>query len=312
MTGWEARAPMRSFVQNARQAVALALVTMVITTCAAVADDWIAVKLRGNVFAFHQGDWHRLERGSVVPDNRVIRTLRGGRVTFKRDAETIEIGGATQISIIDRAGKNTTVDQHYGDVEIDAERRNVQHFAVETPHLAAVVKGTRFRVESDDNGAEVEVERGEVEVTDTRRDIKVTIRAGQSAATGGSEPLSVNGDGPRAPITTLDGDPVAPQSAENEANALDGGGSDTLLGNTVSGVGDTVSRTVDSTADTVNSVSSSADKTVDGVTDTVSKTVSKTTDTVSETVSKTTDTVSDTVSTTTDTVSGVVGGLLGG
>lgn len=43
---------------------------------------------------------------------------------------------------------------------------NVQHFAVQTPFLAAVVKGTKFTVVSSKTGAEVAVQRGNVEVED--------------------------------------------------------------------------------------------------------------------------------------------------
>src|SRR5690606_23612207 len=101
-------------------------------------------------------------------DDRVIRTLRSGRVTFERGAELIELGGDTQVRIHDRTGrKHTTVLQDFGVVSIEAEARSVQHFSVRTPHLAAVVKGTRFTVRSGERTAEVEVDRGFVAVKDS-------------------------------------------------------------------------------------------------------------------------------------------------
>ena len=107
----------------------------------AFADDWMAVRLRGEVFVYHDG-WVKLERGDVVADDSIIRTLGRGRVSFERGAETIDLLPNSQIRIIDQTGRRfTTVMSDYGGVEIDAEVQNVEHFSVATPFLAAVVKG---------------------------------------------------------------------------------------------------------------------------------------------------------------------------
>ena len=41
---------------------------------------------------------------------------------------------------------STTIIQQAGSILLEVEKRNVKHFQVETPYLAAVVKGTQFRV----------------------------------------------------------------------------------------------------------------------------------------------------------------------
>ena len=163
---------------------------------AAFADDWVAVKLRGQVLQLVGGDWARLQRGDVVPDDRVIRTLGNGRVELKRDAEVISLGGNTQIQIKDRTGKRfTTVQQHFGTVEIEAEVRNVQHFAVQTPFLAAVVKGTHFIVKSGKTESSVKVTRGQVEVSETRSGAHVLVPAGQRATVSAAGEIAVTGRG---------------------------------------------------------------------------------------------------------------------
>ena len=43
-------------------------------------------------------------------------------------------------------GLSTTIVQQAGSILLEVEKRNVKHFEVETPYLAAVVKGTQFRV----------------------------------------------------------------------------------------------------------------------------------------------------------------------
>src|SRR5690349_3301858 len=117
--------------------ILLFLAFSVLFTLGASADEWVAERLRGGVFAYVGETWVALNRGDVVPDDRVIRTQNNGRVTFTRDAEVIEVGPNSQIQIIDKSGRRyTTVRQFYGTVEIKAEVQNVQHFGVRTPYLA--------------------------------------------------------------------------------------------------------------------------------------------------------------------------------
>lgn len=164
---------------------------------AALADDWVAERLRGRVFVQIDGTWEPLTRGDVVSDNSPIQSTLSGRATFERDNETVTIGGATIIQIIDLASSgpsNTVVKQHAGSVWVEADVRQVQHFSVETPFLAAVVKGTKFSVSMAEDGAEVEVERGRVEVRDAETGLRVEITPGQVASNVGGGPLSVDGE----------------------------------------------------------------------------------------------------------------------
>ncbi len=133
-----------------------------------VADDWLATKVRGQVMQAVNGNWEPLHRGDVVPDDRRVQTMKGARITLKRGNEIIELSGETQVRIVDRPGRSsfTTVKQDFGKVAVQADVRDVQHFAVETPHLAAVVKGTKFTVISGPHAAEVSVQRGHVAVED--------------------------------------------------------------------------------------------------------------------------------------------------
>jgi hypothetical protein len=190
----------------------------------ASADDWEVVKLRGTVLELVDGAWLRLERGDIVPDDRVIRTL-GGRATLVRGAETIDLGSNTQIQIFDKEARRpfTTVKQHFGTVEIEAEVRDVQHFAVETPYLVAVVKGTRFVVTSDENASEVSVGRGAVEVTGTGSDTHAVILAGQSAGAAGDAPLKVAGRGNLPAVVDAKGNPVTDAGNNGNGNANGGG-----------------------------------------------------------------------------------------
>ena len=192
-----------------RTALAALLAIAIVTTCsaAAFADEWVAVRLRGSVLQLVDGDWVKLKRGGVVPDTRVIRTLKTGNVEFERGNESVTIGPDTQIQIFDEGSAKpfTTVKQYFGTVTIEAEVRQVQHFAVQTPYLAAVVKGTKFVVTSGDEGAIVQVKRGHVFVEDKATKDSVTINAGQTAGVSA-------GEGAGAALT-VDGEPAVTEES---------------------------------------------------------------------------------------------------
>ena len=181
----------------------------------ALADDWVATKLRGHVLQLVGNQWAPLGRGDVISDDRVIRTVKGGRVTFQRGNETIDVGANTQIQIRDRSGQQfTTVQEHFGTVIVEADVRNVQHFAVTTPQMAAVVKGTRFTVTSGKSGARVSVERGHVAVEDRDTQQTTLLAVGQSAETSNGTPLHVEGKGELPTVYAANGKPVSPEAGK--------------------------------------------------------------------------------------------------
>ncbi|HTO28582.1 MAG TPA: FecR domain-containing protein, partial [Devosia sp.] len=147
--------------------VALTLVAWAGLSAFVLADDWMVDRLRGEVLVLSDGSWSPLQRGDIVSDSSRIRSVEGSRVTFTRGAEAIELSGATEIRIFDQQGERmTTIMQAYGTVTVEAERLQIQHFSVQTPFLAAIVKGTRFTVHSDDMQSSVDVARGLVQVQD--------------------------------------------------------------------------------------------------------------------------------------------------
>jgi len=184
----------------------------VLLVSAAHADDWLAGKLRGPVMQMVDGQWQPLTRGMVVPDDRIVRTMAAGYVTLTRGAETLDLGPNTQIQILDKAGKKpfTTVKQYFGSVSVEAEVRNVQHFAVDTPFLAAVVKGTRFTVVSGKTNSMVTVRRGHVAVENNTNKSHVLLSVGQSATVDGvkTNSIIVEGRGKLPAVLGSDGQPL--------------------------------------------------------------------------------------------------------
>lgn len=190
---------------------AAALVLAAISVAAA--DDWTAIRLRGQVIQLVNNQWVPLQRGDVVPDTRYVATMATGHVELARGGEIVSLDPNTQIRIFDKGGPKpfTTVKQDFGSVAVEAEVQQVQHFAVQTPYLAAVVKGTRFTVTSGRTGSSVAVHRGHVEVDDQHNQTHVTLSVGQSAsvdkvATAGT--IAVAGGGPLPPVLDKKGKPV--------------------------------------------------------------------------------------------------------
>lgn len=185
---------------------------LVLSPLVSLADDWAADKLRGQVVQLVGSQWQPLTRGMVVPDSRMVRTMKTGHVTFVRGTETVELGPDTQIQIHDKAGSKpfTTVKQYFGSVSVEADIRRVQHFGVDTPFLAAVVKGTRFTVTSDKAGSSVGVRRGHVAVENLHTHSMVTLSVGQTAIVGAAkaDETKVSGSGKLPTVVDTHGDPI--------------------------------------------------------------------------------------------------------
>lgn len=140
-----------------------------------------------------------------------ISTGPNGRVILTRGEERILVSPNSAIGIpAQRGSGRTTITQRAGSILLDVEKKNVQHFEVETPYLAAVVKGTQFRVTVTGRTAKVDVTRGQVQVADFKTGQLAMVLPGQTARvfSGGSSGLSLSGKGRLSPIER--GAPRAP------------------------------------------------------------------------------------------------------
>ena len=197
--------------------IALQIILSLLLVLPAVAEDWVASRLRGTAEQMVRGQWVPLVRGATVLDGQLVRTGPDGRVELVRGAEVIELDPGTQIELHEGAGKLTSVEMTSGMIVANVERRNVQHFSVQTPYLAAVVKGTIFRVTVAGGTARVEVDRGTVQVQDTVNDLVVDIVRGQEAQVSQNQPLEVSGPGQVA-VYTFEGERVVNGTADVPAD----------------------------------------------------------------------------------------------
>ncbi|WP_298883727.1 FecR family protein [uncultured Bradyrhizobium sp.] len=145
-----------------------------------------------------------LKREDALKPGDTIRTGRNGRVLLARGEESILISPNSVIGIPQekKDGLATTILQQAGSILLDVEKKSVKHFEVETPYLAAVVKGTQFIVTVGDKSTSVDVKRGQVEVSDFRTGQIAQVMPGQAATTSanGRPGLVLSGSGTFNPI----------------------------------------------------------------------------------------------------------------
>ena len=180
---------------------------------AADGGDWTVSKSSGEVWLTGSGvQQASLKQEDVLKPGDTVRTGRNGRVLLKRGEETILVSPNSVVGVPaeKKEGLSTTIMQQAGSILLDVEKRNVKHFEVETPYLAAVVKGTQFRVTVNAGKTTVDVIRGQVEVADFKSGQIAQVMPGQHATAfaNGKTGLSLGGSGTFAPIEQ--GKPRAP------------------------------------------------------------------------------------------------------
>jgi FecR protein len=176
-------------------------------------DGWTVSKSSGEVWVDSAGAQPvSLTASEILKPGETIRTGQNGRVLLARGEETILIApnSVVGISAEKKDGMSTTILQRAGSILLEVEKRKENHFEVETPYLAAVVKGTQFRVTVGKSDTRVNVTRGRVEVTDFKTGQHVAVLPGQTAKVlpQGRAGLFLSGSGTLAPVEP--GKPRAP------------------------------------------------------------------------------------------------------
>jgi hypothetical protein len=174
---------------------------------AAIAQDaaWHVGKSSGDVWVTNAGvQQTSISSETTLNPGNYVRTGQSGRVLLVRGAESMLISPNSVIHIPkeNKDGMSTTIVQRAGMIIFDVEKRNVKHFEVDTPTLAAVVKGTQFQVTVDKNESRVDVRRGQVEVLDFKSGQYALVHPDQMAKVSaqGSGGLSLGGSGALSPV----------------------------------------------------------------------------------------------------------------
>jgi hypothetical protein len=166
----------------------LALVFLILASPASAANEWWIGQSSGTVWILEEGRPPRLASpGTVFPNAATLATGPTARALLVHGAESVLVGPSTVLALVQRGGR-TRVVQVSGVAEFEVERRNVQHFSVDTRYFATVVKGTHFTVSVDEAGASVAVARGVVEVTAPESGQRTDLTAGMKAVVTADNP----------------------------------------------------------------------------------------------------------------------------
>jgi uncharacterized membrane protein YgcG len=160
--------------------------TFVCASASATNETWTAAKATDQVrYTLDKETWLPLRKGMAVPNKAWISTGPRGRLQLLRGTESIVFQPNTLASITTRGSnqnRKTEVVQQVGEISLEIEKRQRPHTTVQTPFLAAVVKGTRFSVKVGKTDADVSVDRGLVQVTSFRSGERSDLGAGQRAS----------------------------------------------------------------------------------------------------------------------------------
>jgi len=127
---------------------------------------WTMSEASGQVTVASSGLVRVGSRGATLSAGDVITTGAKGRAVIVRGQEYLVVAPNSRIRVADpaKSGSMTQIIEQIGNVVFKIKKMATPHFAVETPFLAAVVKGTTFSVTVTESGASVQVIEGRVEV----------------------------------------------------------------------------------------------------------------------------------------------------
>lgn len=192
-------------VARRRQRWAGALIPLAagLLIAAAPAEQAEVVSVRGDV-QIGSGEppvWRAARAGERLVPGDSIRTGRNGRAQVRLRSGDVRLY-ENSLLLLPRAPEadGERVRMEHGQSLFDVLLRSVEeHFEVETPEVAVMVKGTRFAVQIDDAAASVAVYRGSVGVRRASEalEAQVPLRAGFSLSTVADAPfeLTVNTGG---------------------------------------------------------------------------------------------------------------------
>lgn len=165
----------------------LALLFICCLSVSAKADlSWEVRKISGSAWLLQSNQEKiQLQKNSTLQPGNTLKTGDRSRVLLARGKERIQVGSNTVLSIPadnDQKPGHTTIKLKSGQLDLIVEKMPNTHFNVDTPFIAAVVKGTRFTVSTTATRSLVRVFEGVVGVKSYISDENADIRPGKSAS----------------------------------------------------------------------------------------------------------------------------------
>jgi len=131
-------------------------------------DHWMVTQLTGEARVIHPGlQSASLKVNAEIAPGDTLVTGNSGRATLVHGRDYILVAPNSELKLPKGAQPSgfTRVIESLGSILFKVEHTAIPHFAVETPMLAAVVKGTTFNVVVNEQRTSVEVIQGIVQVS---------------------------------------------------------------------------------------------------------------------------------------------------
>ena len=194
----------RPFIRSVTCRGFAALVALAGFAQCAAAEDWVVQKSSGQVWiATTEAKPVALAGDAKLLPGDLVQTGPTGRVLLTRGEERILVAPNSVLSLPKDEPKSgfTTIIQQAGSIAVEVEKKDKLHFEVQTPYLAAVVKGTTFVVTVRNGAAQVDVTSGKVQTINLASGQSSLVLPGQTArVNAGSADILVGGKGALSPI----------------------------------------------------------------------------------------------------------------
>jgi hypothetical protein len=290
---------------------------------------WIVSQLSGDARVVHPGlqPVALKTAARLEPGDRIVTGLTG-RATLTREADYIIVAPHSDLQLPVTAEPKgfTRVIQNLGTMLFKVRHTGIPHFTVDTPMLAAVVKGTTFTVVVGPDRSAVQVIEGAVQVTAADGGMSRLVEGGKTVFIDRLEPKRLMDADERSPATTASSSTTAVKLVGSQTPSVAtiaglteglvqaGSTNSTAAATTTTPAAplpDPSSTVANTTQPAVNIVDSTGSDTLTNVVDTTAPGVADTvTNVVDSTVPGVTDTVTNVVDTVvpgvTDTVTNVV------
>jgi uncharacterized membrane protein YgcG len=182
---------------------------------------WSFSESSGQVIVVSPGTSRIAHRNDVLKIGDTVSTGPNGRAIVVRGEEYLVVAPNSRFRIADpsRSGEMTQIVEQAGNIVYRIKKKATPHFGVQTPYLAAVVKGTTFSVTVNERGATVQVLEGRVEVATRDGGATYMVLPGDigSVSATATQTLDVRGRETRQLVSPLP--PEAMPPAEDDKTA---------------------------------------------------------------------------------------------
>ena len=151
-----------------RKIIQTIVITLFFSASAAHAqsDAWVLSEKRGSVNILRSGVSQVAVSGGSLRAGDIISTGKKSRAVLIRGEEYVVVSPSSRLRIAKPSSDGGVIQffKEVGSSLFRIDKKSTPHFGVDTPYLAAVVKGTTFSVTVTESGAAVQVTEGAVQV----------------------------------------------------------------------------------------------------------------------------------------------------